>query len=405
MPIINCKNCGEEITVPEGRTSVVCKHCGSFIALTKVSDEVQEKVYTEAAAMMEAADDIKSYEKAAEALFALNGYKDSVDLAVKCREEIDRLKKEKDKAAEITAGLVKKAALIAAILIVLCIAAAFIVVRMILPAGKYKAAQEALETADYITAYETLESIGSYKDSKELMFSIEDDYKQALISEADIGSCVILGTYEQDNNAPDGVEAIEWIALDKQDGRALLLSVDALDCKPYNKVYEDVTWETCTLRAWLNDEFYNTAFSEKEKEIIALTTNINEDNTIGAEFRKENGYEPATIGGSDTEDRVFLLSIQEVQKYFGLSDSDLEDYKELDDLKAVPSEYATASGAWTADDYAFSDSSCWWWLRSPGDMQKSAASVYRGGSVAWGGDTVSYTGNCVRPAVWINLED
>ena len=54
------------------------------------------------------------------------------------------------------------------------------------------------------------------------------------------------------------------------------MSVYALDCEKYNDIDESVTWETCTLRKWLNEEFYNEAFSSNDKSIIRLTDLENE---------------------------------------------------------------------------------------------------------------------------------
>lgn len=105
-------------------------------------------------------------------------------------------------------------------------------------------------------------------------------------SEAQVGDTVRFGSYEQDNDLNNGAEAIEWLVLDKQDGKLLLLSKDALDAKPYNEEDEDVTWETCTLRSWLNDTFYTTAFRQEEQGSIATTKVKNEDNPkYGTEVR------------------------------------------------------------------------------------------------------------------------
>ena len=100
----------------------------------------------------------------------------------------------------------------------------------------------------------------------------------AEISKAQVGDTVRFGSYEQDNDKDNGSEAIEWLVLDKQDGKLLLLSKDALDAKPYNEEFKDVTWETCTLRSWLNDTFYSTAFSTAEQGLIATARVKNEDN-------------------------------------------------------------------------------------------------------------------------------
>ena len=79
-----------------------------------------------------------------------------------------------------------------------------------------------------------------------------------------------------------------------EDGKALIISEYGLDAMRYNTDVVDITWEECTLRGWLNDDFYNTAFTEEEQARIALTQLINDDNLAYS-----------TEGGNDTDDKVF----------------------------------------------------------------------------------------------------
>ena len=90
-----------------------------------------------------------------------------------------------------------------------------------------------------------------------------------------------------------------------------------------------------------------------------------------------------------TNDRVFLLNITEVNKYFS-SDSARQ---------CRPTDYAVANGA-----YKSNDNVCWWWLRSPGYRQCSATIVYYGGDVNEPGYGVSNDGYAVRPAMWITID-
>jgi len=207
------------------------------------------------------------------------------------------------------------------------------------------------------------------------------------ISKARVGDTVRFGSYEQDNNLSNGAEAIEWLVLDKQDGKLLLLSKDALDCKMYNERSERVTWETCTLRNWLNGTFYNTAFSTAERGRIATTKVKNGDNPY---------YN--TEGGNDTEDKVFLLSIGEVLNYFD-SDPAVEDPAR----RAKVTAYAEAQGGWVSSDSGYAGNG-WWWLRSPGDNVYNAANVGNGGYLDLEGFIVISVNGGVRPAFWLNLE-
>ncbi len=207
------------------------------------------------------------------------------------------------------------------------------------------------------------------------------------ISKAQVGDTVQFGNYEQDNDTENGAEAIEWLVLDKQDGKLLLLSKYALDSKRYNEDTIDVTWETCTLRSWLNDTFYNTAFSAAEQEHIAVTKLENEDNP-------EFGIE----GGNDTEDKIFLLSIGEVLKYF---DSDPEAYDRTRCAKITA--YAKAQGASSLVDGEAAGNG-FWWMRSPGLFSSYATVVDNYGYAHRTGSSVDTGANVVRPAFWLNLE-
>ena len=199
---------------------------------------------------------------------------------------------------------------------------------------------------------------------------------------------VTFGHYEQDNDTSNGKEEIEWQVLVIQDGKALVISTMALDCKSYHPSPKEVTWETCTLRTWLNDSFLNTAFSAKEQKKIATTH-------VSAE--KNPAYDPAykSNPGNATNDKVFLLSITEAEKYFTTDES----------RECVPTAYAQAHGAYTNDyETANGKANCCWWLRSPGKVLFQAASVDHVGAVGYGGSSVNADSSCIRPAMWIDLK-
>jgi len=184
-----------------------------------------------------------------------------------------------------------------------------------------------------------------------------------------------FGSYPTDKDGSK--KPIQWSILKRDGNKALLLAVNGLDAKPYNEKWEDVTWEACTLRKWLNGEFYNTAFTKEEKTRIQLTELKNEDNP-----------EYQTPGGNDTKDKVFLLSIDEVQKY-------LTDYESV----ATPTPYAVKQGV-----YESGAGKCWWWLRSPGDYSDYAAGVRSAGGINDFGNRVDDDFFAVCPALWIDLE-
>ena len=209
----------------------------------------------------------------------------------------------------------------------------------------------------------------------------------------EIGAAVTFGRYEQDNNPDNGPEPIEWTVLEAKDGKVLLLSRYGLDTQPYNTVDGEVTWETCTLRAWLNGDFSGAAFTEKERSAI-LTTDV--DNGPGQGY---SGWE--TDGGSNTKDQVFLLSCAEAARYFAVKYYDEDDGSNTAS-RVKPTAYAVARGAWEEKEYRTADGSPagLWWLRSPGESLYSAASVDFSGPLWY--VSVTNKENCVRPAVWVD---
>ena len=195
------------------------------------------------------------------------------------------------------------------------------------------------------------------------------------------GGSIELGRYDQDNDEKNGAEPIVWDVLAVEDGRALLISHSALDAKPYHETYENVTWETCSHRAWLNDDFLKTAFDDNELACILVTT---VDNSASQNPEDENYWKQDS---ADTEDRVFLLSYAEAWEY----------YKRDRRRTCEATQTAIARGVWTD-----TTNSCWWWLRSPGFRPNDAAGVKSQGYLNH--RDVSSTTAGVRPAMWVDVD-
>ena len=238
--------------------------------------------------------------------------------------------------------------------------------------ARYGAAEALMEVEKYEEAISIFKALGSYKDSASKL-------EKVLLLNADVGSRVSFGTYEQDNNKSNGKEEIKWTVLAKESDRILLVSQYALDCQPYNIEYTGVTWESCSLRKWLNGAFLNAAFNSEEQAMI-LTATVSAD--------KNPDYDQSP--GSSTRDRVFLLSILENNRFFSSKS----------DKWCTATAYAIAQGAHTSSMHS---NNTWWWLRSPGGRYDRAAGVDVDGYVNTYGYGVSYESGAVRPALWIDL--
>ena len=181
--------------------------------------------------------------------------------------------------------------------------------------------------------------------------------------------------------------------LNAQKGRSLLLSKYGLDAKVYNTVKESVTWETCTLRSWLNNDFLKTAFTAAEQSSILITT---VDNGI------VQGAEYDTVGGNSTQDQVFLLSYYEAfHRYSYHKRKGDSEYLATEECAAT--DYAVWQGAVATRSILIDDRAAgWWWLRSPSSHQSFAMYVSYDGISSGRTDVDKLY--CVRPALWINLE-
>ncbi len=215
--------------------------------------------------------------------------------------------------------------------------------------NKYSRAKSMIETGDYVNAYMLLSDL-NYKDSKQLIEDIRYEY----YSQTVIGDYVLFGKYEQDNNTSNGSERIEWIVLSKDEEKMLLLSRYALDRRQFGGTWW--SWEESSLRNWLNNDFYEEAFSYEEQNRIIETKVY-----------------------SGVTDKVILLSQYQVNEYLSLEEKKC---------------YVTEQNYFEGTD---SNTGTISWLLRGGDYVTSKGSIdYAGGR--------EYDYFAVRPALWISLK-
>lgn len=180
------------------------------------------------------------------------------------------------------------------------------------------------------------------------------------------GDYIEFGNY---NNA-----AITWKVLDNKENKILLTTPYSIVKKPYNDTLVNTTWENCSLRKWLNNDFYNDAFSENEKYQIVLS-----------EVSGENNLYTGADGGRKTSDKVFILSSSEIEKYIPNRD----------------------------DRNLFQNDDFIWWTRTVGENQQKAGyvenrcqyqDVFFDGDILYDGIDVNSDEPGVRPAMWLSLK-
>lgn len=205
-----------------------------------------------------------------------------------------------------------------------------------------------------------------------------------------------FGSYQQEY---DYKQPIEWIVLEKQNNKMLLVSKNILDCKPYHNTFSETNWKNCDLRRWLNSTFMNEAFSKEEQGCILDSKVVNE-----YIFKVQDGYSGGFIFKKPKYiekkkqlsciDKVFLLSIKEVYKYF----------KDEEERLAKGSTYALKQGLWTSK---IKESN--YWLRDSKDVDASSLNSNCSGYVrSYGlvnelGRNVDELGCGIRPALWVDL--
>ena len=221
-----------------------------------------------------------------------------------------------------------------------------------------------------------------------------------------VGNIVSFGVYEQDNNLSNGPEGVEWVVLAVEDGRALLLSKYGLDAKPYHEKDEACTWETSTIREWLNGEFFNMAFRTEEQQFIQTVTVSTPDDEYSG-----------TSGGNDTQDKIFLLSREEVERYRPIGEKS---------PATMATAYARKNGVWKIGSAEMDRDyygNCAWWLRAStseiidldavcaefivADGKADEGGILVGGSGGVWNEVVTVSDSCVavRPALWVAFDD
>lgn len=200
------------------------------------------------------------------------------------------------------------------------------------PEQAYSRATELFNNGEYYEAEKAFAALGDFRDSKRKLALA----RERQVSVAVVGDTFFFGSYEQDGDDSNGREQIEWRILDQKDGSVLAISRYILDYRAFSYDEEGMpTWEDCPLRTWLQNDFVREAFSATEQKKLLKNEIYTAPN--------DNGY-----GESNTTDSVWLLSVGEVERYFGFGES-AKAYGTVSANRKVDAEYQDR-----------------WWLRNLG---------------------------------------
>ena len=306
----------------------------------------------------------------------LEKYKKLLDAGVLSQEEFEqqkeRLEKEK-RVEEITAEKKTKdkkrrtKIIITAVACIVCLA---FIVKVVVPTIKYNKALSLIEEGKYLEAYNVLKELNGPRD-KQKMQEIWPQANMERMQSAEIGDYVTFGSYPQSSS--DSNEKIEWLVLDKKDGKLLLISKYVLDARPYNNPYEAKKttddWDSSWIRGWLNNEFMEKAFDSFEQSHI--------EHSVVKGIKNNKSVE------KDTFDKVFLLSWDELETYFSSDEA----------RDAIPTEYAKLEDVPVNKSWG---PGCFW-------LTRGHHTVWPGGGLDAGfGD--DYRGG-IRPALWLDPND
>jgi len=210
-----------------------------------------------------------------------------------------------------------------------------------------------------------------------------------------------MDEYQIDSKVSFG--GYEWRVLDMQINAALIITEDIIEQHSYHDQYEDTTWADSAIRRYLNGEFYDR-FTASDKARIVQVTNKNPDNPWYS-----------TTGGADTLDHIFLLSVEEVCKYFGDSSAFLQNRGKVKYWNKKDPNLGKRAAM-------FKGSGWWWWARSPGRVHRGAVYIHGDGCVGVNGNPTIFRGKNsgvphrldgndgitrnggVRPALWLKMK-
>ena len=186
---------------------------------------------------------------------------------------------------------------------------------------------------------------------------------------------VTLGRYEQDGDETNGPEPIEWVVLHGTGPMQLVISLKCLDARRFHEkgLNTDPTWETCALREWLNEDFYQKAFNEEEKKKIQKMAVTNGQPDGYPDFK--------AYGASVNREKIYLMSYKELMAFA----------PSLPVAEATPYALSVSKEAGS------------FWLRSPGPDQSTALYLGRDGKLSFETATFGIFG--VRPMMTVLIPE
>ena len=216
----------------------------------------------------------------------------------------------------------------------------------------------------------------------------EEKYSHASsLKDAEVGQLVSFGHYEQDDDPSTTNEDILWLVLEKNGSELKLMSLYCLDLIPFMMNGDPVRWESSYAREFLNNDFFNRAFSAADQAMIKTVAVKNDPNPIHG-----------TDSGTDTMDKVYLFSLEEAMEFYGISEA-VETF--YDGVYAQATQHTINKGAWLEIP---GSTNCWWWLRSSGGSDQNATEIGSMGYLSFNGSNAQTEQRAIRPIIHIEVK-
>lgn len=190
----------------------------------------------------------------------------------------------------------------------------------------------------------------------------QKDILKETFKNAQVGDYIEFGNYPQTSEGK--IKPIEWLILAREGNKILMVSNYGLDTKRFDDDSND--WKSSEIRQWLNNDFYNKAFNEKDKKFIK----------------------------SFKGDKVFLLSKEEAEGYFFYDSA----------RRCKPTDYAVKNGAmvYKTNFKKVEAGYSYWLLRSPYPSFSDSLYYVDGDGIIYF-IIVQIDDTLIRPALWVHI--
>lgn len=327
----------------------------AFLALGQYEDSAERaerctKIIEEAYSKVLVKMNNEHYAAAREILLTIQGYQDTAELLLICENKIADEKYGEQYEQAVThmdAGRYSEA------------------ITLFMETKAYRdSEQKAVEAAvamfengtpeDSIEAYTLLGTLGrkEFSNASVLMEELLPRFKIARIKVANVGDTVVMGKTN-----------CRWLVIAKEDDRILVISDESVSARAYHTEVGAISWANCSLRTWLNQDYFEKTFTADEASMIMET-----------EIADGDEYSPSS---TVVKDRIFLLSPEDAERFMpiigGQSDSEAQTFHNA------------------------------WWLRTAETSQETYVMNVLGEVTTLNG-AATRADIGVRPAMWLSIE-